>query len=166
MSCSPQPKWRPYVAQLVYEQSSSSHASPLWQGPRYNSFHGHLPAKSQQQQQGLDCLEPLGIEFGELRLLRVQKRPFTAKFSTAETHGRPRVELYFGSLPPNAQSRRSHRPTSLQSTALLRMDTVSFTFLFFFNTLLKTCHFEDDLKQQHNIENFQKVVSSYSNKTQ
>ncbi|XP_046608833.1 uncharacterized protein LOC124299611 [Neodiprion virginianus] len=121
-TCGPQPKWRPYVPQLVYEQPHHRVPNPLWEGPRYNSLHGHQPS---QNRRGIDCLETLGLEFGELRLLRVQKRPSVSKTTHYKPVGRPRVELLLGGLPPTTQTRFTHRPTALQSTALLRSDTTT-----------------------------------------
>lgn len=121
-TCGPQPRWRPYVSQLIYEQPRQR--SPSWHGPLYNSLQAHSPAG---RRLGADCLEAFGIEFGELRLLRVQKRP-----CGSTTYCRaPRYELLLGSVAPNAHSRWTHRSTSLQPTAMIRADTVRESVLYF-----------------------------------
>ncbi|XP_012259007.3 uncharacterized protein LOC105687732 isoform X2 [Athalia rosae] len=123
-SCGHQPKWRPYVPQLVYEQPLEHRiANPLWEGPRYNSLQGNTPSRKRR---GFDCLEPLGIEFGELRLVRVQKKPLNLREPNPRRPStRPKVELLLGSLPSTVQTRFTHKPTGLQSTALLRIDSIS-----------------------------------------
>ncbi|XP_023246752.1 uncharacterized protein LOC106644183 [Copidosoma floridanum] len=149
VSCGPQPRWRPYSAQLVYERAPErSSWSTAGQGPRYNSFLAHQQQQQQHahhhlhhqhghhQDQGLpigsgllrsksvDCLEPLNIDFNELRLIRVQRRPTGFRSASLGKSEKPRIELFLGSLPPDHVSKRSHRPTSLQPTALLRTDTI------------------------------------------
>ena len=125
VSCNPQPRWRPYVPQLIYEKSSRL-SSFSWEGPKYNSFfqqrHPILPSRKHR---GIDCLEPLGLEFNELKLVRVQTKPSTSMAFALGSNGTPRVELHLGSLPPNVYSKKSHRSTSLQPTPMLRSDTVS-----------------------------------------
>ncbi|XP_012271610.1 uncharacterized protein LOC105694984 [Orussus abietinus] len=121
-SCSPQPRWRPYVAQLIYDLPLRRFSGPFWEGPRYNSLQGHPYSRNHR---GLDCLEPLGVDFEELRLLRVQRKPPISKAFGLGVIGRPRVELLLGSLPPNVHSRRTHRPSSLQPTSLLRIDNIN-----------------------------------------
>ncbi|XP_043279034.1 uncharacterized protein [Venturia canescens] len=122
-SCTPQPRWRPYVPQLIYEQPSRRFSNFLWQGPKYNTLQPrHYQASKKHR--GIDCLEALGIEFGELRLVRVQKRTSIINAFDLGSSDIPRIELYLGSLPPNVYSRKTHKSTSLQPTALLRADTV------------------------------------------
>ncbi|XP_015595244.2 uncharacterized protein LOC107267733 isoform X1 [Cephus cinctus] len=120
VSCSPQPRWRPYVPQLIYEQRRLGY--PLWEGPRYNSLQGHPPSRNHR---GINCMEPLGIDFSELKLLRVQKKPMSSTGFGLGSSGKPRVELFLASLPPNVPSRQTYKPTSLQPAALLRIDTTS-----------------------------------------
>lgn len=141
VSCGPQPRWRPYMAQLIYERAPER--GPLtWQSaPRYNSLHGNSGHHQHQQPQqrrslelskSVDCLSPLGIDFDELRLLRVQRRPTGFRSAAFGGSDRPRLELFLGSLPADQASKRSHRPTSLQPTALLRTDTVSILLILLF----------------------------------
>ncbi|XP_058797193.1 uncharacterized protein LOC131667647 [Phymastichus coffea] len=125
VSCGPQPRWRPYVAQLIYERAPER----FWQGPRYNSLQGQSAVSSGihsgiLRSKTVNCLAPLGIDFDELKLLRVQRKPTgfrSAKFGAAD---KTRVELYLGALPQDQASKRSHRPSSLQPIALLRTDTI------------------------------------------
>ncbi|XP_034937218.1 uncharacterized protein [Chelonus insularis] len=120
VTCTPQPKWRPYAPHVVYEQPSQRSSNFLWEVPTYNSFQRHL---SSRKHRGLDCLEPLGINFNELKLVRIQKKPMTSTFFGFGSNGQPRVELMLGSLPPNVYSKKTHRSTSLQANTLLRSDT-------------------------------------------
>jgi hypothetical protein len=134
VSCGPQPRWRPYVAQLIYERAPERFGAPItWQGPRYNSLQGHQGiVGGSRLSKSVDCLAPLGIDYDELRLLRVQRRPTGFRSAGFGGGERPRVELYLGSLPPDQASRRSHKHTSLQATALLRTDTVSTAFISYY----------------------------------
>ncbi|EZA62470.1 hypothetical protein DMN91_003928 [Ooceraea biroi] len=116
--CGPQPRWRPYVPELIYEQPRQD--SPFWQGPVYNSLQAYSPAKKRL---GLQCLEPFGIEFSELKLLRVQKKQLGPPGDTL--YSGPRYQLFLASPAPNVHSRWNHKPTSLQPTAMLRSDTVN-----------------------------------------
>lgn len=143
VTCSLQPKWRPYVAQPVYERLHRQFESPSWYGPRYNSLQSYPSSKNKK---AIDCLETLGIEFDELSMLRVQKKEFDGKYVAPNSILKSKVELALANMPPNVRSRWIHRATSLQSTMLIRMDTVSnihscflsivnrilFSFVFFF----------------------------------
>ncbi|KAF7417404.1 hypothetical protein HZH68_000057 [Vespula germanica] len=122
VTCSLQPKWRPYVAQPVYERLHRQFESPSWYGPRYNSLQSYPSSKKEK---AIDCLETLGIEFDELSILRVQKKEFDQKYVAPGSILKSRVELALANVPPNVQSRWIHRATSLQSTVLIRMDTTS-----------------------------------------
>ncbi|XP_071577925.1 uncharacterized protein [Temnothorax nylanderi] len=123
LTCGPQPKWRPYVAEVVYEQPRQRSATPpLWQGPIYNSLQAHSFTK---RRLGINCLEPFGIEFTELRLLRVQKKSFGSLSSNNRYHKLPQFQLFLASSTPNVHSRWNYKPTSLQPTAMVRADTAS-----------------------------------------
>ncbi|XP_020281050.1 protein APCDD1-like isoform X2 [Pseudomyrmex gracilis] len=111
LTCGPQPKWRPYVPKLIYERSTSS----LWQSPSYNSLQVYWPGKKRFD---INCLQPFGIEFAELKLLRVQKR-------LSGPSGLFNFQLFLANPPPNVLSRWNYKPTSLQPTAMIRADTVS-----------------------------------------
>lgn len=127
LTCGPQPKWRPYVPEVVYEQPRQRSATPLWQGPIYNSLQAHSSSK---RRLGMDCLEPFGIEFTELRLLRVQKKSFGSSSSSDRYYKLPQFQLFLASPTPNVHSRWSYKPTSLQPTAMIRADTVRLPRLF------------------------------------
>ncbi|XP_018357336.1 PREDICTED: uncharacterized protein LOC108757423 [Trachymyrmex cornetzi] len=121
LTCGPQPKWRPYVPEVIYEQPRQRSAALSWQGPIYNSLQIHSSAKKKL---GMNCLEPFGIEFAELKLLRVQKKSFESS-SSNRYHKLPQIQLFLASPTPNIHSRWNYKPTSLQSTAMIRADTVS-----------------------------------------
>ncbi|XP_015112579.1 uncharacterized protein LOC107038171 [Diachasma alloeum] len=121
VTCTPQPRWRPYVPQIIYEQPPKRMSKFNWEGPTFNSFQRPIPSRKHGV---LNCLEALGIDFNELRLVRVQKKPSTSTAFGLGSNGEPKVELFLGSLPPNIYLRKSHRSTSLQPTALLRADTI------------------------------------------
>lgn len=127
LTCGPQPKWRPYVPEVIYEQPRQRSATPLWQGPIYNSLQAHLSTK---RRLGMHCLEAFGIEFTELRLLRVQKKSFGSSSSSNRYHKHPQFQLFLASPTPNVHSRSSYKPTSLQSRAMIRADTVRLPFKF------------------------------------
>ncbi|KYQ50772.1 Protein APCDD1 [Trachymyrmex zeteki] len=122
LTCGPQPKWRPYVPEVVYEQPRQRSAAPFWQGPIYNSLQIHSSAKKKL---GMNCLEPFGIKFTELKLLRVQKKSFGSSSSNDRYHKLPQFQLFLASSTPNIHSRWNYKPTSLQSTAMIRDDTAS-----------------------------------------
>ncbi|KAK0173028.1 hypothetical protein PV328_006283 [Microctonus aethiopoides] len=125
ITCTPQPKWRPYTPQVIYERPSQRSSNFLWNNPTFDSFQRFSSSRKQQQYHGLDCLEPLGINFDELKLVRVQKKLSTSTAFGLGANGQPRVELHLGSLPPNVYSKKTHRSTSLQPTILLRSDTTN-----------------------------------------
>ncbi|XP_011869529.1 PREDICTED: protein APCDD1-like [Vollenhovia emeryi] len=121
-TCGPQPKWRPYVPEVVYYEQQRSSATPLWQGPIYNSLQAHSSTK---RRLGINCLEPFGIEFSELRLLRVQRKSLLRSSSVNRYHELPQFQLFLASPTANVRSRWSYKPTSLQSTPMVRADTAS-----------------------------------------
>ncbi|XP_034180097.2 protein APCDD1 [Osmia lignaria lignaria] len=104
-------KWRPYLAQLIYEHSDSPSTDYELNS---NSLQSRLLRP--RRRNTLDCLESFGIEFTELRLLRVERKG--RKQANKE---RRRVELLLGELTRNVRSEST--PNRLQSTALLRADT-------------------------------------------
>ncbi|XP_014477295.1 PREDICTED: uncharacterized protein LOC106745841 [Dinoponera quadriceps] len=114
LSCGPQPRWRPYVPQLIYEQPRQHSTAQLWQGPVYNTLQAHTPWRKR-----MDCLDAFRIEFAELRLLRVQRRLFLPRISNGSSYHGPRFELLLGSPTPNVSFRRIYKATSLQPTVLL-----------------------------------------------
>ncbi|KAG7209583.1 hypothetical protein KM043_011244 [Ampulex compressa] len=123
ISCGPQPKWRPYMAQMIYEQQVYRSSILERYGPTYNSLQIYPTLRKQRS---INCLEALGIEFSELELLRVQKRMFDVRFVALEQNYRPKVELLLGDYAKNSGLQKTTRkPTFLQSTSLLRIDTVS-----------------------------------------
>ncbi|KYN40748.1 Protein APCDD1 [Trachymyrmex septentrionalis] len=122
LTCGPQPKWRPYVPEVIYEQPRQRSAASSWQGPIYNSLQIHSSAKKKL---GMNCLEPFGIEFAELKLLRVQKKSFGSSSSYDRFHKLSQFQLFLASPTPNIHSRWNYKPTSLQSTAMIRADTAS-----------------------------------------
>ncbi|CAD6241886.1 GSCOCG00009357001-RA-CDS [Cotesia congregata] len=130
ISCTPQSRWRAFGAQVIYESQSSQ---------RYLNLNlnfeipTHYPIKRTQKSlhhrssysniNSLNCLESLGIDYNELKLIRVEKKTATSTAFGLGLNGYPRVELLLGSLPPNSYSKKSHRSSSLQPTALIRSDT-------------------------------------------
>lgn len=121
-TCGPQPRWRSYVPQLIYEQPRQRSATrPSWHGPLYNSLQTRSPANKRL---GTDCLEAFGIEFDELKLLRVQKKSYGPKTLGDASDRVSRFELLLSNTAPNAHSRWTYKSTSLQSTAMVRADTV------------------------------------------
>ncbi|XP_076680210.1 uncharacterized protein LOC143375207 isoform X2 [Andrena cerasifolii] len=129
-------KWRPYVAQLIYERPIDVPSSTGFQAPglNFNSFKSRLPHRLRRPI-ALDCLESVGIEFHELRLFRVERKGLVsaANATLRDPIGRgadkPRatVELLLGGLARNDGPERSgrRRPNRLQSAALLRADTAA-----------------------------------------
>ncbi|XP_066595660.1 uncharacterized protein [Prorops nasuta] len=117
VTCQPQARWRPYASHLVYEQPFHRYGNSFREQQSYNSLQAQHQARDLKN---IDCLEQLGIEFGELRLLRVQKKQVNLR-----SDNRPRIELLLGALPPNPHVKWSYRPTSLQPLSLLRSDTIS-----------------------------------------
>ncbi|EFN76956.1 protein APCDD1 [Harpegnathos saltator] len=119
-TCGPQPRWRPYVSRLIYEQLRQHSATQPWHSPVYNSLQTYSLSKKRL---GMDCLDTFKIGFGELKLLRVQKRLFLSKtFGGLSYHGR-RLELLLASPAPNVSSRRTYKATSLQPTLLVHTNT-------------------------------------------
>lgn len=118
-TCGPQPRWRRYVPQLVYEHQLRQHSTnQLWNHPVYNSLQARPPS------QRLDCLDAFKIEFGELKLLRVQWRLSLPKKSDDSYYRGSRLELLLARPAPNVPFRRAYRATSLQSTVLIHANTV------------------------------------------
>lgn len=72
----------------------------------------------------MGCLESFGIEFGELKLLRVQKKMFQPKTYGDASYQAPRFELLLASTAPNVHFRWTYKPTSLQTMVMVRADTV------------------------------------------
>ncbi|KAL6259413.1 hypothetical protein P5V15_009334 [Pogonomyrmex californicus] len=122
LTCGPQPRWRSYVPQVIYEQQPRQRsATPQWQGPIYNSLQAHSYTK---RRLGTNCLEFFGIEFAELRLLSVQKRSLESSSRNNRYHrSLSQFQLFLASSPSNLHSRWNYKPTSLQSTAMVRADT-------------------------------------------
>lgn len=117
VTCSPQSKWRPYTPQLIYTQSFQTSDNNLLEEPRYNLFKDHHMFRYQR---GFDCLEALNIDFDELNILRVHKKPYVPKSLGFAFHGHSRIELLFGS-----SAGKNHRATFLQSQILINSHTVS-----------------------------------------
>ncbi|XP_076381395.1 uncharacterized protein LOC117225977 isoform X2 [Megalopta genalis] len=111
-------KWRPYRAEQIYERSiyedGSSDANVDARELKSNSFESRL--RIPKNRDTLDCLERLGIEFAELRLVRVEKRASG-------------VELLLGETSPRSarlwEASGARTPNRLQSMALLRADTLA-----------------------------------------
>jgi len=103
---------------------------PFWQGPIYNSLQAHSSAKKRL---GMSCLESFGIEFTELKLLRVQKKTLFGSLSNNDRyHKLPQFQLFLANPTPNVRSRWNYKPISLQSTAMVRADTVRMGFAHIF----------------------------------
>lgn len=136
-------KWRPYLAQLIYER-------PV--GPPYDTslrmhdlkFHSLqnrlLPTRKQYT---WNCLESFGIEFSELRLLRVEIKKSNAVTKSSrrdaiagdKTHAR--VELFLGGLARNVHSQKIEpRPKRLQATSMVRANTVCVSSYRYYNCCL------------------------------
>ncbi|XP_076240928.1 protein APCDD1 [Calliopsis andreniformis] len=127
-------KWRPYVAQLIYERpidvSSNTNFQIHWLNS--NSFKSRLP-RQPRKPDSLDCLESLGIEFNELSLLRVEMRSDLvtnlSNHDPREMIDKPgvKVQLLFGEITRNGRSQKpdTQKPNRLQSTALLRANTAA-----------------------------------------
>ncbi|KAL0118115.1 hypothetical protein PUN28_009054 [Cardiocondyla obscurior] len=123
LTCGPQPKWRSYVPEVVYEQPRQR-ATPVWQGPIYNSLQAYSSTK---RRLGTSCLEPFGIEFAELRLLRVEKKTFRRLSSNDRYHKSRKFQfqLFLANPASNVHNRWNYKPTSLQAVAMIRADTAS-----------------------------------------
>ncbi|XP_012219271.1 protein APCDD1-like [Linepithema humile] len=108
-SCGPRPKWTIYNAELIYEQSYKR--SSVWQNPIHNSL--QVPSFSDLQ---LDmyCLKSFGIDFDELKLLRVERRPTLIGYKY--------WRLLLANPVSHVYSRCCYKPTSLQPTAMVRAD--------------------------------------------
>ncbi|XP_029672157.1 uncharacterized protein LOC115240883 isoform X2 [Formica exsecta] len=121
LTCGPQPKWRLYTSALIYEQPRQHSVTSLWQSPNYNSL------QATNKQLGINCLELFGIEFSELKLLRVHNKVSSGRDSSNGTWSNelPHFQLLLANPVPNAHSRRNYKPTSLQSTALSRQDSMT-----------------------------------------
>lgn len=121
LTCGPQPKWRLYTSALIYEQPRHHSAASLWQNRNYNSL------QATNKQLGVNCLEPFGIEFTELKMLRVHNKALLDHDSSNGTHFHEfrHFELLLANSAPNTHSRRNYKPTSLQSTALYRQDSMT-----------------------------------------
>ncbi|KAF7996899.1 hypothetical protein HCN44_002545 [Aphidius gifuensis] len=113
-TCTKQSKWNPFVQQVIFEKTSRRNTNNLWDSL----------TKSSKKYTTIDCLDSLNINFDELQLVRVQKKPITSEFGLIKK-GQIKIELYLGSLPANSQLRKSHRSTSLQPTSLIRSDMIS-----------------------------------------
>ncbi|XP_072761246.1 uncharacterized protein [Anoplolepis gracilipes] len=121
LTCGPQPKWRLYTPALIYEQPRPhSTMSLIWQSPTYNSL------QAINKQLGMNCLELFGIEFAELKLLRVLNKPSLKRDSSNDTHfyKSSNFQLLLANPPSNTHFRRNYKPTSLQSTPLNRQDSM------------------------------------------
>nr|XP_012139510.1 PREDICTED: protein APCDD1-like isoform X1 [Megachile rotundata]XP_012139511.1 PREDICTED: protein APCDD1-like isoform X1 [Megachile rotundata] len=121
-------KWRPYSSQLIYEHPGDFPSTVNDYELNSNSLQSRLPRP--RKQHTLDCLEFFGIEFIELRLLRVEIKQFSlaTNSSNRKTNDtdkqRGRVELLLGELTRNVRSEKAESvPNRLQSTTLLRADT-------------------------------------------
>lgn len=122
LTCGPQPRWRTYVPHLIYEQQPRLHSTTqLWHSPVYNSLQARSLSKKRL---GTDCLDAFKIGFGELRLLRVQRRVFLPKISGGSSYQEPRLELLLAKPAPNVSFRRTYKATSLQPTLLVHANTV------------------------------------------
>ncbi|XP_074095524.1 uncharacterized protein LOC141525083 [Cotesia typhae] len=128
INCTPQSRWRAFGAQVIYEsQSSQRYLNLNFEIPI------HYPIKRTQKIlhhrssysniNNLNCLESLGIDYNELKLIRVENKTATSTAFALGLNGYPRVELLLGSLPPNSYSKKSHCSSSLQPTVLIRSDT-------------------------------------------
>lgn len=102
----------------MQESSDSS----LFNGPRYNSLQDQ---SSMNKLANAKCLEIFGIEFSELSMLRVQRRPYGQKTDTDHSFDGTHVELLLANPLPYTYSQSNQNATFLQSTVLLRADTVS-----------------------------------------
>ncbi|XP_008551060.3 uncharacterized protein LOC103573665, partial [Microplitis demolitor] len=124
VSCTPQPRWRAYGVHIIYESQSSQRSLNLnWEKPTYYLFKRSQQRKHHWSGGNLNCLESLGIDFNELKLIRVEKKPATSTAFGLGLNGHPRVELLLASLPPNIYSKQFHRASSLQPNTLIRSDT-------------------------------------------
>lgn len=122
-TCGPQPKWRSYVSQLIYEQPRQHSVTNLWYGPVHNSLQVHSPSSKRL---GQDCLDAFKIGVGELKLLRVQRRIFMPRTFSDPSYEKSRLELLLGSPAPNVSVRKTYKATSLQSTLLIHSNMVSY----------------------------------------
>lgn len=122
-------KWRPYLAQLIYERSMnfSSPTDLNMYDLNYNSLQSRLLRPKKQHT--MNCLESFEIDFSELNVLRVEiKRSniVTKSETIGKSKMRERIELLLGGLARNARSQKAQqKPKRLQSTSLLRADTAS-----------------------------------------
>ncbi|XP_012249178.1 protein APCDD1-like [Bombus impatiens] len=122
-------KWRPYLAQLIYERSMnfSSPTDLNMYDLNYNSLQSRLLRPKKQHT--MNCLESFEIDFSELNVLRVEiKRPniVTKSEAIGKSKMRERIELLLGGLARNARSQKTQqKPKRLQSTSLLRADTAT-----------------------------------------
>lgn len=120
-TCGPRPKWTIYNAELIYEQprKSSSSVSSVWQNPIHNSL--QVPSSSNMRL-GMNCLKSFGIEFDELKLLRVEGRPTSIPFGN--NLGYSRLQLLLANPVSHVYSRCCYKPTSLQPITMVRADMV------------------------------------------
>ncbi|OAD60746.1 Protein APCDD1, partial [Eufriesea mexicana] len=123
-------KWRPYLAQLIYERSIdfSSNMSLYMHDLNSNSLQSRLVRL--RKPRTMDCLESYEIDFTELKLFRVEikRSNFVTEMSRSNVVNADktveRIELLLGGLAKNLYSQRTQpRPSRLQSTSLLRADT-------------------------------------------
>ncbi|KOC68704.1 Protein APCDD1 [Habropoda laboriosa] len=124
-------KWRPYLAQLIYERPTDFSSDTSLHVHDLNSNSLQSRSLRSRRRHTLDCLESFGIEFDELRLLRVEvKRSKLATNSsrrdTVSTLDKSHetVELLLGGLARNVRSQKIEpRPNRLQATPLLHVRT-------------------------------------------
>ncbi|CAK9796774.1 Protein APCDD1 [Anthophora plagiata] len=126
-------KLRPYLAQLIYERPLDLSSNTSLHVHDLNSNSLQSRSLRPRKRHTLDCLESFGIEFDELRLLRVEvkRSKLATNYSSKRDTVSPdkmqeRVELLLGGLAQNVRSHKTEpRPNRLQSTPLLHAHTAS-----------------------------------------
>ncbi|CAK9817613.1 Protein APCDD1 [Anthophora quadrimaculata] len=126
-------KWRPYLAQLIYERPLDFSSNTSLHVHDLNSNSLQSRSLRPRKRHTLDCLESFGIEFDELRLLRVEvkRSKLATNYSSKRDTVSPdkiqeRVELLLGGLAQNVRSHKTEpRPNRLQPTPLLHAHTAS-----------------------------------------
>lgn len=123
-------KWRPYLPQLIYERSMDSPLNMSLHMYDLNSNSLQSRLLRLRKQYTIACLNSFEIDFTELKLLRVEikRSSFISKLSRNtidENKMRVRIELLLGGPARNIHSQKMQpKPNRLQSTSLLRVDTV------------------------------------------
>lgn len=117
-TCGPRPKWNIYNAELIYKNLRKLFPR---QNPIYDSLRDSSPLNTRLD---MNCLRSFGIEFNELKLMRIEERPTSTSFG--DTHEYLHLQLLLANPVPHVYF---PQPTSLQATAMVRANMVYQNFL-------------------------------------